>query len=771
MVDDPMPRMPDSEDIREDDLEYNPQLEPKSAHAWINLLLESEQAFEKYNDHCDKIDKQYANMERLAGLVREKEFQMFWANAEIIKPTIYAKPPNPVVTPKFMDRRPVYQEASEVMERCCRVAFDLGGIDELMKLVRDDLALIDRGCVWVRYESAGQSNSYYDHERVAFDFKNRRDFLHSVSRNWREVTWVAAASYLTRGEARERFQEHSGDEYQRADYRVDREGTEVGGADYRERAKFWEIWDKSNRRVVWVAEGCEKILDEDDPHLDLRGFFPCPKPAYGTVQRGSLVPVPDVLQYRDQLEEINLLTSRIHALSDALEVKGFYPSGGAELADAIRTAVAIKTPGVTMVPIANWAAFGGSSEVIIWMPIDQVATTITQVVMLRKQIIDDIYQIIGLSDIMRGATDPQETLGAQELKTEYGSVRIRDKQQELVRLARDLVEITSEVITEKFKETTIIEMSQCQLPTRAMQKQQVDQIQNDLQKQQQAAQKLLQMPQVQQAAQQKPQAMQQVQSQLQQLQQSAQDAIGKIMQQPTLDQVVKLFRDNRAKSFILDIETDSTINADENAEKQSRTEFVQVLGNLLPQLGQMVAGDPASVDFAGEILKFATAPFRAGRSLESSIDDYIEQKKQQGPQQQQPNPAQTQLQIEQMKIGYAKQKDDADRQVKMMEIQSKAQAQSTDTQTEAQAQQMEVQGRQQEMAARVQQLNMEAQNQQQAHQMAMAEAAMKARTEMEKHQMALQAGQQKAQASAQMASERQQQQQFRMAQPKQGGMP
>ena len=40
--------------------------------------------------------------------------------------------------------------------------------------------------------------------------------------------------------------------------------------------------------------------------------------------------------------------------------------------------------------------------------------------MLRKQIIEDIYQIMGLSDIMRGATDPQETLGAQQLKTQYG---------------------------------------------------------------------------------------------------------------------------------------------------------------------------------------------------------------------------------------------------------------------------------------------------------------------------------------------------------------
>src|SRR6187397_315845 len=345
---------PHEDDLRYDDEEYNPAVEPNSAKAWLNLLTESEDAFEDWNSRCDNIDKQYASLSRLSGMARDKEFQMFWANCEVLKPSIYAKPPIPVVTPKFKDRRPVYQAASEVMERCCNVAFDLARINDLMLLVRDDLSMSSRGVAWCRYES-GKGGGTYDHEKVCIDFKNRRDFLHSISRNWREVSWVAAASYLTRGEARKRFYKHSGDAYQDAEYRVDKEAKAVGGADNRERAKFWEIWDKKARRVVWVAEGCEDILDEDDAHLDLQNYFPCPKPVYGTVQRGSLIPVPDVMQYRDQLKEINMLTGRIHALSDALEVKGFYPAGGGEAADAIQTALKLNSPSEVMVPISNWA--------------------------------------------------------------------------------------------------------------------------------------------------------------------------------------------------------------------------------------------------------------------------------------------------------------------------------------------------------------------------------------------------------------------------------
>lgn len=665
---------PITEDIREDDLEFDPSIEPKSAKAWLNLIKESEDAFEQYNYHCDNIDKNFANLMRLADRARPKEYQMFWANASVLQPSIYAQPPIPVVTPKFLDRRPVYQAASEVLERCCNVAFDLANIDTLMKLVRNDLAMIDRGVAWLRYESKKdyEPESEYASERVCIDFKDRRDFLHSLSRNWREVTWVAAASYMTRKEARARFYEYSGDEYQDADYVIDRDVNEVGGTDERERAKIWEIWDKSSERVVWVAEGCENILDESEPHLDLRNFFPCPCPAYGTVQRGSLVPVPDVLQYKDQLDEINLLTSKIHALSEAVVVRGFYPAGGGEVAEAVQAAIATNTPGEVLVPIKNWATFGQTQDPILWLPIDTIAQTITGLVALRKQIIDDIYQIMGLSDIMRGSTSPEETLGAQQLKSQYGSTRIRDKQQEMVRLARDIVEITSEIITEKFSKVTIIQMSQTQLPTDAMVNDRTRMIEQQIAFLQQQMNQAQADPNVRMQMQQNPEAAGQASQQAQKQIQDAQDELRQMAEVPTIDQVFTFLSDNRAKAFVLDIETDSTILADEMGEKQARNEFVGVLSQILPQLGQMITAAPETADFCAEILKFATAPYRAGRSMEGAIDDLAERMKLKAGQPQGPDPVTAQnqaaIQIEQIKAQTQTQNKQADIQFKMQEL-------------------------------------------------------------------------------------------------------
>lgn len=757
------------DDIRHDDLEFDPSLEPADAKAWLNLLEESETAFEKWNEHCDNIDKLYANLERLANRARDREFQMFWANAEVIKPSIYAKPPIPVVVTKFKDRRPVYQAAAEVMERCCTVAFDLAGIDELMKLVRDDLALIDRGVAWCRYESGKE----YGHEKVCIDFKNRRDFLHTIARNWREVTWVAAASYLTRSEARDRFHPTSGDEYQNAEYKVDRDVKEVGGTDNRERAAFWEIWNKTDRRVVWVAKGCEKILDEDEPHLDLREFFPCPKPAYGTTQRGSLVPVPDVMQYKDQLEELNTLTGRIHALSQALQVRGFYPAGGAEIGDAVQAAIAENTPSRVLVPISNWAAFGGSKEIIIWMPIDVIATTITQCVTLRQQIIQDIYQIMGLSDIMRGSTSPEETLGAQQLKTQYGSTRIKDKQEEIVRFARDLVEITSEIITEKFKPKTIIEMSQTQLPTQAMVKKQVTDIAKQMSDQQEAMQKMMALPQAQQAMQ-DPQVAQQAQGALQQAQAEGQKAINKILMEPTLDQVLYLLKDNKTKSFVLDIETDSTILPDENAEKQRRTEFMGVLSQLLPQLTQMITADPHTAEFAGELLKFSVAPFRAGRALDGAIDTMVAQMNEKADQPRGDDPVtaqnKTNLQIEQMKDQTAKEKIKADADAEAAKLAQQDAHKKAELENQRRLKAMELGSKQNDQQGKLEIQNEKLMESRETHQMHVVENQQKMQESRQKAELARQAHAMKADDMVAKQQERRDMQQFKqqtqLAQPR-----
>ena len=341
-----------------------------------------------------------------------------------------------------------------------------------------------------------------------------------------------------------------------------------------------------------------------------------------------------------------------------------------------------------------------------------IAQTVTALVALRKEVISDIYQIMGLSDIMRGATDPDETLGAQQLKTQYGSTRIRDKQYEMVRVARDLVCIIVEIIAEKFKPETIIRMSQTQLPTKEMQQQQARMVMEQLQNQKKAIEMMQQLPQVQQMAQSNPEQAQQVQQQAQQLMQTGQETIKRIMEQPNIDQVLRFLKDNRARSFVLDIETDSTIMQDENAEKQRRAEFVGMLSALLPQIATMVAAEPQTADFCGELIKFSTAPFRAGRALEGAVDELIQQMKQKADQPQADDPTtaagKITLQVEQIKQQRQAERDKADVALKQAELQQRDQHEKMKLQSNHALKVMELRQKQGDQQGKMQEANFKA---------------------------------------------------------------
>jgi hypothetical protein len=354
---------------------------------------------------------------------------------------------------------------------------------------------------------------------------------------------------------------------------------------------------------------------------------------------------------------------------------------------------------------------------------------------------------MGLSDIMRGATDARETLGAQELKTQYGSTRVRDKQYELARVARDLVCITCEIICEKFDPVTIIEMSQTQLPTQEMQQQKVRQLHRQMMAGQQQVQQAAQSPQGQQMMTQQPEQAQQLMQQAQAEQQRLQSEISATMNEPTIEQVLTFFKSNRARSFVLDIETDSTVMADENAEKERRAEFLQMLAPVLQQLAQMVQLDPGKAEFAGEILKFAVAPFRVGRSLDGSIDEMVEQTKalSAGGRPDDPTTATNKvaLQIEQLKQQTQKEKNQADIQLKAQELQMKDQHEKMKIASNEKIKAAELMAKQGDDAAKVQTAAQKAMHDREKHQadmiakqadmeadrrkMAMAEAAQIAR--------------------------------------------
>ena len=521
--------------------------------------------------------------------------------------------------------------------------FEQTNIDAVMRHIRDDLTVLARGCAWLRYEAKGDNGALT--ERVCIEYVDRKDFLHDPARTWEEVDWVAKASYLDKEAMRKRFPNADTDD---AAYSVRKKEKGEYSDDSKLKAKVWEIWCRSLNRVVWVTEGVEQVLDEGEPHLKLEGFFPCPKPAYGTLQRRTLIPVPDMVFYKDQLEEINEITARLSSLSEVLKVRGFYPAGVGEIGDAIEAAMKSQSNNAVLIPISNWSMLGGSAakDAIVWLPLEMVATTITGLVELRKQLIEDVYQITGISDIMRGSTEASETLGAQQLKSQYGSIRIRDRQYEMVRLALDVTRIAAEIMAENFQGKTLLDMTQIQIPTEKEVADHARQLEVQAQQIMAQVQQAQQNPQIVAQAQQNPEQAQQLLGQAQQQVEAVRAQIAQIKEAPTLEKVIAFLRDQKMRPFVLDIETDSTIAPDENAQKQRATEFITAVGGYMRNAVPLVQQLPQAAKMAGEMLKYIVSQFRAGRELETTIDEFADQIGNMAGQSQGPSPEQMQAEAE-----------------------------------------------------------------------------------------------------------------------------
>lgn len=660
--------------------------ETKSSARVLAAIRKAQDTFRDYQDTCRRIDEAYARDVSDTSW-QDPDYDLFWASMEILKPAIYAHAPVPAVAPMFSDRRPLYNVTAELLERVSASAFDRANMDQAMMTLRDDLAFTNRGVPWVTYESDD------DGQRVCIDAVDRTDFLHEPARTWAEVGWVARRAWMTRKEMRARFRKGSGDAYQQAKTEIRRDDKSNGGADDSKKAGVWEVWHKADNKVYWVAPDCPVMLDEGKPHLSLKDFFPCPRPAYGTLRRRSLVPIPDYVRYAAHLGKINTLTARIYLLLDRVKMKGLIAAGG-DVGTAVEQAM--RSDDDELIITVPGAALAQGQNFVVWMPVKELAEAIQGLIAARAQLFDDFYQLSGISDIMRGATEAEETLGAQQLKSQYGSVRVRDKIDELQRVARDVARIVAEIAADKFSKDTLLDMSMMVIPSKADLAKQTRQIEKAAEEELKAlkaeAQKLADKAQQEGQQVDPAQAEQQFQQQQQAIIAKYAAQLAEVEKSVPIEDVMKLLRDDRARGFAFEIATDSTIMTDEMQEKASRNEFLGVVTQASQALMGLAGLGEQGAALAGGLLKFATAPYRVGRELNKLIDDFVDA----APQMAQAMAGQGQGGEAEAALAEANQK------IAEAELQ-KAQAAVQKVQVDAQARAFELQQAQQQAATKAQQ--------------------------------------------------------------------
>lgn len=540
------------------------------------------------------------------------------------------------------------------------------------------------------------------------DYVYWRDFGWTPgARTWAEVYCVWRKCYLTRDELIDRFGEDIGSRV-RLDYSPPKNNATLGGdrdgsnKQFYKKATIYELWDSTTRTTCWLARAYDgDLLDKRPYPIKLSGKFPCQKPIFATQTNGQIMPVADYLQYQDQAQEMDRLTQRIYVLMDAIQVKGFYAANIAELQNLLQNA---GENDMSPVDVSLLAQFNGDiSKAVYFFPIDMLVKALIELLKAREAVKADAYEITGISDIIRGATDPNETLGAQQLKAQSSSLRVKDKQAKFAAFVRDALVIGADIITNHFQPESIAEIADLKTVPEANYVMGPDGKWMDPDELKQMMQAQMQQQNAGAAHPGQPGALPGVP---QGIPMGAPAMMGHNGGPPmggqTLGQAaIALLKDPLQRNFRIDIETDSTIALDEATEKQSRIEFVTAIGQYLTAAAQIGPAMPEVAPLLGEILLFAVRGFKVGTQLEGAIESAVEQLQAKAK-----NPAPPPPDPQMMKVQADMKMQERQSQIDAAKAQSDMQQSAQQHQQEMQARNVEIQAeqvsRQGEMAAEAQ---------------------------------------------------------------------
>lgn len=533
------------------------------------------------------------------GRAETTQFNILYSNTETLAPALYNNLPRPDVRRRFHDDRPVAKVGALVIQRTLSYLLDNGSdaspsADELFAQAVLEALVPGRGLVWFRYD-AQIVEEQLTSETVVGEFVPWDRFYHGYAKHWRDVPWIAREHFMSREELKSNF----GDSGAQVQFTISSKASNESSSEERDSAgdgddgevmlaQVFEIWDKASREVLFIAPTAPAapIKRVNDP-LGLQGFFPIPKPLTFFDKIKDLTPVPLYEAYRQQAEELNTITLRINRIVKALKVRGFYDST-LEGLDKL-----LSSEDNTLIPAENVAALqqGLSLEKAIYlMPIEKLISVLQQLYIQREQVKTVIYEITGISDILRGASVASETATAQNIKNQWGTLRLKRMQKKVSVFVRDCLRLMTEIACTKLSPETIGEMTDITLPSEAQKAQ---------------AQALLGQ------AQATPNAPPQVAAQLEKLQ--------SILSQPSVEEVTALLRSDTLRAYRVEVETNSTVDAEATEDKQNMGEFLNAISQYFNGIAPMVQSGTLPFNAAKAILLGVTRRYRFGTDVEDEI--------------------------------------------------------------------------------------------------------------------------------------------------------
>jgi hypothetical protein len=596
---------------------------------WCAEIQAAEKEQRDWWTQGDKVVRRYEDRRDAVDAI-DRKFNLFPTNVQIMESALYEHAPVPEVRRKFDDPNDdVGRVAAEIIERA--ISQDLedpsNSFGQTMKACIKDWLVPGLGTCWLRLhvETTTQNDpslqSDYEiisEEEVVIEHTHWKDLLWSPCRTWEDRRWVGRRVYMMKPQVLARF---GADKEKKVSYKQPSTATaDPNDPSYElfAKAEIYEIWDREKKHVWWINKGMSEVLDDRDDPLKLSMFEPMPKPLFALQTTSNVIPRPDYVMCQDQYQELDIVNNRISLLIQACKAVGVYDR-------ANQGVQRLMTEGFdnSLIPVDNWAMFaerGGLKGVIDWLPLEVVVQAVQTLNVARETIKQQIYEVTGIADIVRGATKASETLGAQQMKAKFASIRIQSRQEDVARFASEILRIKAEMMLKHMQFDTVLERSGIQY----------------------------------------------------------------LGEDPNLvGQAVQLIKDHKQFEWRVNIQSDSMAQIDYADEKADRMELMNVLGSFMQGALPAMQQQPDMIPIASALIKYVISSFRAGKEIEGVLDmtmDNILKQYQQQKANPQPKPdpammkAQSDAQATQMKTQAAVQSIQAKTQAQIQTSNAKAAA-------------------------------------------------------------------------------------------------
>lgn len=601
-------------------------------------------------DHGRRVYQRYRDdRQGLPGYVTQRA-NIFYSNVQTLKESLFNSLPRPDVS--RLHRGDIQDDAARVAATIVQrlLTYEVECAPAFREAIES--AILDRlvpgiGQVWITFDvgQTPEGQPVPGSEQIRIEALYWEDFLWEPTRRWSQVSWVGRKVYLGYGELVAQYGAELADQV--SYYQATRDNLTPKQINENQYC-LYEIWDKPTRTVAHVFPGLPDPLRIVDDPYQLRDFFPCPRPLIANVDTTAFRPVTDYHIAQDQYTQLDNLYSRIQLIVDAVKVAGVY---NAESQSIPRM---LQGDENKLIPVDDWAMQaekGGVSGQIDWYPVETVAQVLQQLSAAFEATKAILYEITGMSDIIRGASNQYETASAQQIKAQFASVRLNGYQRTVAVFVRDILRIIAELGTQLYSDQKL-QAIVAPLPYGD------DQF---------------------------------------------------------VPQAVPILRSDVLSHYKVDIQSDSLTQADWAAEKSQRMEVVQTVTQMVGQVMGAIQQSPEVAALGAQLIKFAVTGFKASSEIESFLDQQLDQLTRQSLEQQaqppQPSPEQQKLEAEaereQQQQQFEQQKMQGEFALKQQELQSKLAVEQQKAQVDVEKAQVELEFQRERHAMELEKLRLE----------------------------------------------------------------